>query len=377
MPPPVIDVRRAEDLRDVVHRAVQALSEAKLVVFPTETVYGLAARALDPAAVQRLVRVKRRQQGHPLTLAIKSAEEARDYVPDLSPLAERLARRCWPGPVTLVVDDSHPHGLTRQLPPGVREAVSPRRTLGLRVPGHRIILDALRMLSGPLVLSSANRTKEPPPTTAQEALDSLGEEVELVLDDGPSRYGRPSSVVRVAGNRYEILRNGVVPERTLDRLSSLMVLFVCTGNTCRSPMAETIFRGMLAQRLGCEPNGVEDRGVIVVSAGVAALTGGRASEHATRVMADLGLDLTGHITQPLTESLVRYADVIYTMTESHRRAVVAQWPGAAERTSVLSREGSDVPDPIGGTLERYQRCAAQIQSALEPRLDELDLGADN
>ena len=361
----------------MVHRAVEALVEGKLVVFPTETVYGLAARALDAEAVQRLIRAKRRKEGHPLTLAIRSAEEARDYVPDLSPLAERLARRCWPGPVTLVVDDSHPHGLTRQLPPAVRQAVSPRGTLGLRVPGHRIVLDVLRMLSGPLALSSANRAKQPPPTTAQQALDSLGEEVGLVLDDGPSRYGQASSVVRVAGNRYEILRNGVVPETTLARLSNLMVLFVCTGNTCRSPMAETIFRDMLAQRLDSEPEKIEDRGVMVVSAGVAGLTGGRASDHAIRVMSELGLDLTGHITQPLTESLVRYADVIYTMTESHRRAVVAQWPTAAERTSLLSVEGNDVSDPIEGTLHRYQQCAAQIRAALQSRLDELDLGVDN
>ena len=101
MPAVVIDLRHADDLRDVVHQTVQALAEGKIVAFPTETVYGLAASALDEQAVERLAAIKGRKQGHPLTLAIKSADEARDYVPDMSPLAQRLARRCWPGPVTL------------------------------------------------------------------------------------------------------------------------------------------------------------------------------------------------------------------------------------------------------------------------------------
>ena len=104
MPPVVIDVRNAEDPRDVVHRAVQALSEGKIVAFPTETVYGFGARALDPHAVERLLQVKGRSNKAPLALAIRGAQELLDYVPDASPLGERLARRCWPGPVTLVVD---------------------------------------------------------------------------------------------------------------------------------------------------------------------------------------------------------------------------------------------------------------------------------
>lgn len=377
MPPLVIDVRAADDVRDVVHRAVQSLAEGKLVVFPTETVYGLAARALDSDAVDRVLQVKGRKAGHPLTLAIRSADDAADYAPNISPLAQRLARRCWPGPITLVVDDGHPESLVQQLPPSVKGAVSPHGSVGLRVPGHSIILDVLQMVAGPLALTSANRGGGPEARTASEAIQSLRDDVDLILDDGPTRYGQPSSVVRVQGNAYEILRAGAVPERTLKRLASLMVLFVCTGNTCRSPMAEMIFRKLAADRLGCSMHELEDRGVLVMSAGIAAMTGSRAAEEAVRVMALQGLDLSMHETQPLTDPLVRHADVIFTMTQAQRQAIVAQWPQAASRVRQLSAAGGDISDPIGGPVERYQRCAEQIQKELSAQLDNLSLGPDN
>jgi len=373
MPPVIIDVRNAEDTRDVVHRAAQALVEGKLVAFPTETVYGLAARALDEDMVRKLSEVKGRKTGHPLPVAIRSAAEARDYAPDLSPLARRLARRCWPGPVTLVVTDSHPDSLVRQLPRSVRQAVSPYQTVGLRVPGHQVLLDVLQMIAGPLTLTSANRTGQPDPRTAEEVYEALGDDVDMILDDGPSRFGQPSSVVRVHENRFEVLRSGVVPEQALERLSRLMILFVCTGNTCRSPMAELMMQKLLGQHLGCSPDEVENRGIVVASSGIAAMMGGRATEEATEAMLESGLDLTNHETQPLTAPLVQHADFIFTMTNAHRHAILTQWPDAAERTHLLTPDNSDVSDPIGGTIESYRKCAAQIRTSLEARIEELGL----
>ncbi len=167
--------------------------------------------------------------------------------------------------------------------------MSPNGTIGLRVPANDILLDVLRMLAGPIALTSANRHGQPEAVTAEEVRASVGDNVALILDDGPCRYGQPSSVVRVQDNRFEILREGVVAEGTLKRLASTMVLFVCTGNTCRSPMAELMMRHRLAKMIKCKIDELEDHGFIVRSAGISAAAGCPASGESVAILRDLGL----------------------------------------------------------------------------------------
>src|SRR4029078_8983677 len=191
----------------------------------------------------------------------------------------------------------HSEGLAKQLPRAVRDAVIPNGSIGLRVPANDMSQAVLRMLSGPIVLSSANRTGQPDACTAQEVVAALDGDVALVLDDGPCRYGQPSSVVKVTKNQFKILREGVVGEATLKRLAGVVVLFVCTGNTCRSPMAELLMQQSLAKCLGCSLEELEAHGVAVISAGIAAAPGCPPAAEAVQVIREYGMDLSRHEAQ--------------------------------------------------------------------------------
>jgi protein-tyrosine phosphatase len=367
----VLNWQTAPDPRAVIRQAVAVLAQGRLVAFPTETVYGLAASALLPEAVERLRQSKGRTDDKPLTLAIGGAGDALDWVPGMSQLGRRLARRCWPGPVTLVFADGVECGLASRLPEPVRRAVSPAGTLGLRVPAHEAVLEALRHLPGPLALTSANAAGAPAATTADQVVGAVGDCLDLVIDDGPSHYGQASTVVQVNGNRFHVLREGVVSAADLEQLSPCLIVFVCTGNTCRSPLAEALCKKRLAERLECPVEELPQRGFVVLSAGLAAMMGGRAAEEAVEVARDLGADLARHCSQPLTADLAARADYLITMTHSHQLAVAARFGRAGARPRLLSPDGADVADPIGCDQQVYRECAQQILRHLEGLVPEL------
>jgi protein-tyrosine phosphatase len=374
MPPMVIDLRRTEDARDVVHRAVQALAEGHCVAFPTETDYVIAVSGRCSDAAVRLGELFAPWAGEPrLTLTLKSADETLDWAPRITPVGRRIARRCWPGPVSMIVPDDHAESLVHRLPVATRQFIVEHGRLRIRIPGHPMLADCMRMLPGPVMLAEPVGPDGGQAFTAADVISRAAGLLTLVIDDGRTRYAQPPSTIELTSDSFRMVRTGVVSEDTLRRLSSLMVLFVCTGNTCRSPMAETLFRTMAAERLGCRPDEIERHGVVVASAGLAAWGGGPASSGALETMREMGADLSHHESQPLTESLVAQADVILTMTSAHRAAVLTQFPEAGGRVAMLSPERRDVLDPVGGTLETYRTCARQIHGHLAARMDTLGI----
>jgi protein-tyrosine phosphatase len=372
--PEVLDWRESPDPQAVVERAARTLAAGGLVAFPTDTVYTLAARALDPVAVDRLPRPAppgrhvQTASGEPswgeAVLAVHGASDALARVPAMSLLGQRLARRCWPGPVTL----AFPGGHTADLPDSVARRLAPGGRLHLRSPAHLALHLVLRASGGPLVLAETDAV------TAGELLRSLPTDAgpgTLVLDDGPTLCGQPATVVGVDGARWQVLREGAVTVEAVRRQTACLVLFVCTGNTCRSPLAEALFRRKLADRLGCHPDDLTERGFVVQSAGLAAMMGGGAAEESVRQARAYGAALEGHVSQPLTPALAAQADHLVVMTRGHLQSVQTGFRRLAAEPRLLDPAGDDLADPIGGSPEVYRQCAARIWQHLDRLAEDL------
>ena len=372
MPPVVIRLSDTEDLRDVVHRTVEALSAGKVVAIPTETVYGLAASAFQPEAVRQVFAIKGRPTNAPLAIAVKSLEDAIDFVPNMSPVARRIARRSWPGPITIVHDVDHPDSVVHRLDESVRAATIPNGTIGLRVPATDLAQQILRLCAGPVVLTSANISGAEDPKTAQDVVDQLGDRVDLILDGGPCQFGKSSTVVHVTGKQIKVLREGSVNLDSVNRMANFVGLVVCTGNTCRSPMAEAIFKKLVAEKVGCNPDDLIENGIQIASAGIAAMAGAPAADQATQVMSEQGLEIGDHASQPISERTAQVADLILTMTNGHRQALISHWPMLEPRTKTLRVDGGDISDPIGSPVEVYKACADQIEQGLKHWVDQVD-----
>jgi L-threonylcarbamoyladenylate synthase len=196
----ILDVT-GDDREIALARAAQALREAQLVVTPTDTLYGVAADAFDPEATARIFTAKGRARAHPLPVLVRSQKQLPALTPLVSEALDRLVAAYWPGPLTVVVPAQ----------PQLRWDLGRNDgTVAVRMPLDEVALELIRSV-GPLAVTSANRSGMPPGPTAQDALEQLGEAVELYLDDGPRAEATPSTIVDLTRSAPHVLREGALP----------------------------------------------------------------------------------------------------------------------------------------------------------------------
>jgi L-threonylcarbamoyladenylate synthase len=355
-----------------IEAAAKLLDGGGLIAFPTETVYGIGCAA-QVGPINRLNELKERTAEKYYTLHIADKADVWKYVPKIPLRGRKLIEKGWPGPLTVIFELEQDLLVEQQTKLGrdTFQILYSDGTIGIRCPDNEIAGGLLRRVSLPIVVPSANPALETPATTAKEVLSYFDGKINVVLENDTScRYKKPSTVVKVRSGTVTILREGVYGPDDIKDMSEVRILFVCTGNTCRSPIAEAFCLKYISEKLDCGVDEVRNMGYKVDSAGILGSVGMPASAEVIDICLRRGIDMTRHQSRSISRDKLFESDYIFVMSDHHLGSIGRMCPSIMPRCLLLDNP-ANIDDPIGGDEKIYRRCAEQIERALEKRMREI------
>lgn len=346
----VIDPKSIDS--SLIKRCVETLLEGGIVAIPTETVYGLAGCAHNDTAIEKLYKIKKRPKNKPFTYALASQAKAKkQYFSTLPPFGYRLMEKFWPGPLTVIYYS-----------PKEQE-----KKVGVRIPAHPVVREILSELNEAIIFSSANISGKKDLLTAKEVESAFGSTIDLIIDSPLGGSDKPSTVLDLTYYPFKVVREGDVSKRNIvEVFIRKRILFVCTGNTCRSPMAQFLFQKYLEKAKPYLKNRYE-----IISRGIKAFEGSGASDYVINMLKEKeGIDVAGFSSKNLTRDDVLSSDLIFVMEKVQRSYILNLEPTAAGRIFHLGQFFSpgieeDIPDPIGKGIEVYEEVFDLIRKAVD------------
>ena len=339
------------DPADPNFRAIREMAQqaraGRIIAFPTETVYGIGAPASRPEAVERLYAIKGRDRSKPFAYHIGDWDQLVFLNIARTPAFRYLAKQFWPGPVTLIVQTER------------------GEKIGIRFPRSLLASTLIASSGEPFLATSANLSGQPSPRTAEEVLQALGDKIDYVVNAGPCELGKDSTVVDTTMNPPEILREGAEVEMVRQAIGEIQsgriprkkIVIICTGNSCRSPMAAGLLLDELKRKR-------LDREIEVSTSGILARDGGMATPEAILVMKNREIDISGHRSRSCRREDLLEADLILAMAQEHYDFLVGLVPGIKEKIKVL-----DVKDPIGQGIPLYEQAVQDLEKKLKKEWD--------
>jgi protein-tyrosine phosphatase len=353
--PTVLDWNPTVDPAELVRELRETLAGGSLVVLPGDV--GYVVLASGAVAGPGLTYLSAAAPEPPAVLACGPDDPGSFGL--AAPLAvRRLMFRAWPAPLTVALA-ANGAGPSEDLAGEAWERLRADGLVRFRCPEHPLFDDLFPALPGRTIVAD---TYLP---SVSAVLELLGDRVGLAVSAGERRIDARPTLVRADAERWEIAEEGSLGTEVVLKLAARMILFICTGNTCRSPLAEGFAKKILAERLECRPEELPARGFWILSAGVNSFGGGMAMPEAIEVAAELGVDLRDHRSRPVNPPLLAAADDVVAMTRSHAQILAGRFPEVGPPIRMLCGEEEDLNDPIGSSLDVYRECARKILTHLE------------
>jgi len=343
-------ILKVDETDQFYDRVIQTLRKGDIVALPTDTVYGFAADGSQLDTVKRLGNIKRRGD-KPFTLFI-SRNRIEEYV---TIVKRKIIEYFVPGPLTIILRKRKEVSL-----PLIEDKI------GIRIPQVDFVIKLLNLYNKPLAVTSANLSGKDTLNSAYEIAEGFPD-VKLVIDGGHI-FSKPSTVLDLTETPPLVIRKGSIPileiEKVygrsvhLSRLLKFNILFVCTGNTCRSPMAEGIF-GTLVDKKYCD----------VKSAGVLQMNGVPPAQNAQEIVKEYGGSITHKLSQTVTRELIDWADLILVMEYRHYIYILEISQKATMKTFLLKEykkkvKYNEISDPVGKDIVAYREAAQDMLSSL-------------
>ena len=342
--------------KSAVQKAAKVLSSGGLIIYPTDTLYGLGASTAHNGAMDRLFMLKGRAENKPVSLMVSNVKDLSHVTGNLTSWERHICGKLMPGKVTLILPvrkDVRIHRMEKL----------PR--IGFRIPDHEFCRQLSGLNGAPVTTTSANLSDQENLESTEQISAVFRDQVDLIIDAGPLTSRQGSTVLDISFSPPVMIREGELSRSVIEQSTGFTtddnypakfrIIFVCSGNICRSPMAAAILRKMMQ-------NTAHKAAVSIGSAGTLRLPPGLADPEAEKVAQEMGTEIGDHLSQPVTPDIMLRSDLVICMALDHFKYLTAHFPYFRDKICLLKQWGREtiltnpsIADPIGQDHEFFRR----------------------